>query len=349
MPKVFLDLEKIKHPNSGLGQFGLHLSKSIIAKADNNFIGVYIPKENFEEYKGVKRIEWKSIHKLTKVAVETSIWHSFHQEAVYFPKNKKVKRVLTIHDLNFLEKYRGIKKERLLNRLQKLVLQTHAIIYISNYTQQVAEQHLNVPNNIISKVIYNGIAINQLEKAVRPDWIKDHTPFLFTIGIVGEKKNFHTLVEMMNYLPELKLYICGDNSSDYAKRIEDLILQHKLNHRVYLKGKVSEAEKKWMYKNCAAFVFPSKNEGFGLPVVEAMSFGKPLILSKMTSLPEVGGELASYFNSFDAENMGGKVRETINDHSLKKRDLLIKRASLFDWSKAAKEYLEIYKTLLIST
>lgn len=346
MPKVFLDIEKIKRPNSGLGQFGLHLSKNIIANVDDNFVGVYIPKENFGEYKTVERKEWKSIHKLTKVAVEASIWHSFHQEAVYFPKNKKIKKVLTIHDLNFLEKYKGAKRSKQLNRLQKLVSNSDAVTYISNFTKEVANQYLDIPKNVISKVIYNGIAINQTEKAIKPSWIKDCSPFLFTIGIVGEKKNFHTLIEMMNYLPDLKLYICGEKSSNYAEKIADLISQNKLQDRVYLNGKVSESEKKWLYKNCAAFVFPSKNEGFGLPVVEAMSYGKPLVISSLTSLPEIGGDLASYFSSFNAKDMAKEVKEAINNHTLSSRDKLIERSQQFDWSVAAYEYIEIYKSLL---
>ena len=349
MPKVFLDLEKIKRPNSGLGQFGLHLSKNIIDQADEGFIGVYLPDEYFDEYKGVEKKQWKAIHKISKVSVNTSIWHSFHQEAVYFPKNKNIKLVLTIHDLNFLEKYKEAKKLKMLNSLQKLVSQSKALVFISNYTKNIAEENLKIPNNCITKVIYNGVAIDDKIQAIRPKWKNDLTPFLFTIGIIGEKKNFHVLVNMMKFLPDLKLYICGNKSSKYATEVEELIKKNKLESRVFLPGLVSESEKLWMYKNCSAFVFPSKNEGFGLPVVEAMSFGKPLVLSKMTSLPEIGGDESSYFNTFEAENMAAVVKETINHHSINKRDLLIKRASLFDWGKAAKEYLEIYKTLLIKS
>lgn len=346
MVKVVIDLEKIKRPNSGLGQFCLHLSKEIVHSAKATEIGVYLPKDQFNLFPNQERIAWKSIHKLVGVNVKTKLWHSFHQEAVYFPKDKSVKRILTIHDLNFLANYTGKKQLKMLERLQHLVNQSSVVTFISNYTETIAKQHLKFPTSTVTKVISNGIALDLTVKAQKPTWIDSSSPFLFSIGIIGEKKNFHVLIEMMLYLPELKLYISGKKDSTYAKTIVDLIAAFGLTNRVLLSGEVSEAEKIWLYKNCSAFVFPSKNEGFGLPVVEAMSFGKPLVLSRLTSLPEIGGELADYFSDFEPENMAKIVKESINKHTLLKKQELQQRASLFSWNKAAKGYLAIYTNLL---
>lgn len=346
MAEVFLDLEKIKRPNSGLGQFCVHLSKKIALNSKEGFLGMYLPKNQFEIFPNLEKKEWKSIHKILGVQVNTKIWHSFHQEAVYFPKDKNVKKILTIHDLNFLDKYTGSKRRRKLQSLQGLVNQSSAVTFISNYTQSVAERYLTFPKGIITQVIYNGVALNNSEKAKRPSWIVSSKPFLFSIGIIGEKKNFHVLVEMMKYLPDLNIYISGKKGSEYANEIQNLIENHSLTTRVFLTGEIEEAEKSWLYKNCSAFVFPSKNEGFGLPVVEAMNFGKPLILSGLTSLPEIGGDLASYFSDFEAENMANIVKNAINKHSLAERTSLIERTELFSWNKAAKNYLAIYTELL---
>lgn len=346
MNKVGLDLEKIKHLKSGLGQFCLHLGQAIIKETEKNFIQLYIPKSAFELFPFTEKKEWKSYHKLTKVKTKVTVWHSFHQEAVYFPKNKSIKRVLTIHDLNFLDNYSGIRRERMLKRLQFIVNQASAIVFISNYSKKIAESNLIIPKEVISQVIYNGIAILKDQKACKPTFINDFTPFLFTIGIVGKKKNFHVLIEMMLHLPELKLYISGNKNSDYAKEIEGLIKVNNLSDRVFLTREITEGEKIWMYKNCSGFVFPSKNEGFGLPVVEAMSFGKPLILSNLTSLPEIGGEEASYFKDFEPVEMAKIVNDTINNHTIDKSKKLIKRTELFSWNSAAKEYIKLYKFLL---
>ena len=101
-----------------------------------------------------------------------------------------------------------------------------------------------------------------------------------------------------------------------------------------------------MFENCKAFVFPSLNEGFGLPVVEAMHFGKPLILSKLTSLPEIGGKEAIYLDNFLPEEIASKIEFAIKNDTPERQKLLKNRASLFSWEKAAEQYLEIYNTIL---
>ena len=101
-----------------------------------------------------------------------------------------------------------------------------------------------------------------------------------------------------------------------------------------------------MFENCKAFVFPSLSEGFGLPVVEAMHFGKPVILSKLTSLPEIGGDEATYLDNFLPEEIANKIEISINNDTSENQESLRKRASLFSWEKAAEQYLEIYNTIL---
>ena len=76
-----------------------------------------------------------------------------------------------------------------------------------------------------------------------------------------------------------------------------------LEERIILPGEISDMDKYWLYKNCEAFVFPSMYEGFGLPVIEAMNFGKPVFLSTFSSLPEVGGKYALYWENFDSQLM----------------------------------------------
>ena len=347
MPKVCLDLEKLKRPNSGLGKFCFHLSKAIAQKMPPEELCLYLPKSFASQFPNNKKIFHRDLHKFTGIKVDTDIWHSMHQEAVYFPKRKGCKLIVTIHDLNFLEKYTGIKQKRQLQKLQKLVDKADAVVFISKFTQKTANEHLNLSPTLVQKVIYNGVAVDKSKKAKRPYFISDSKqPFLFTLGIVGEKKNFHTLVEMMKHIPLLKLYISGNKDTAYAKEIEQRIHQQHLEHRILLTGEITEQEKIWLYKNCSAFVFPSLTEGFGLPVVEAMSSGKPLILSNKTSLPEIGGELANYFTDFAPKNMAQTVVKAIQSHSLKQSNQLIERSKIFSWEQAGEEYIRLYHSLL---
>ena len=343
MPRIFLDTEKLKSPNSGLGQFCAHLGKAI-EKSSKEEIGFYIDPEHLTFFETKNTILWKRSHKYLGIPVKADIWHSMHQEAKYFPKDKAIKILLTIHDLNFLDKYAGAKRERKLRNLQKLVNKASGIAYISEFTKKIAEQHLKLPD-AVQKVIYNGVSVSDT-KPIKPAFIDHDEAFIFSIGIIGEKKNFHVLVEAMKELPNLKLFLCGNATSKYADKIRTLITKHKLEKRVVITGEVSEAEKNWMFENCKAFVFPSLSEGFGLPVVEAMHFGKPVVLSKLTSLPEIGGKEAVYLDNFLPEEIASKIQFAIQNHTPEQQKSLKNRSSFFSWQKAAGKYLEMYSALL---
>ena len=115
---------------------------------------------------------------------------------------------------------------------------------------------------------------------------------------------------------------------------------------VRLLGSISENEKSWYYRNCYAFALPSMAEGFGLPVTEAMSVGKPLFLSNRTALPEIGSNVAFYFKDFSASHMQNVFQEGMRDyeeHQMQKA--IIERGETFCWDKAADQYLEVYRSL----
>jgi glycosyltransferase involved in cell wall biosynthesis len=94
-------------------------------------------------------------------------------------------------------------------------------------------------------------------------------------------------------------------------------------------------------------VFPSISEGFGLPVIEAMYFGKPVILSTHTSLPEIGGREAYYFQNFDPDEMNKVVVTALNEYDLNKADRIKQWATQFNWENSANQYLDLYSKLLI--
>ena len=135
-------------------------------------------------------------------------------------------------------------------------------------------------------------------------------------------------------------------SEPYKQKIIAEAKKYGVENRVMFTGSVSENDKQWYLKNCKAFVFPSISEGFGLPVLEAMYFGKPVILSTCTSLPEIGGEVAYYFSDFDPTNMNIVLEKSLHHYSINQpMDLIKNRAVAFSWDDAAQKYLNIYRTL----
>ena len=197
-------------------------------------------------------------------------------------------------------------------------------------------------------VIQNGVDIEYDKVVSKPDYLPSGK-YLLALGMVLKKKNFHVLIDLMEKLDDYNLIIAGDNSSEYAKMIINTVSDRHLQNRVFLPGIVSEEDKIFLYKNCSAFLFPSRVEGFGLPVIEAMKFGKPVFISDKTSLPEIGGDLAYYWNNFNpgymADIFNSKIREyEENEDNMKNK--LIEYSRRFDWEKSIKQYYDLYLEVL---
>jgi len=355
---VFLETHNIKNLCSGLGQFNYHLIKGLynLQEESPNFIINTTNSDklkcefgdffDYNKYRSITR------YPLFRVRKKVDLWHSMNQNTRIEPYNN-LPYLNTIHDVNFMTETTGLdlKKRKLL--FNKKLNRSNAIVYISEFAKKSTHKYFQVPKNIPEYVIYNGNPIINVEEYnfenCKTKYNYDGSPFLFAIGQAFEKKNFHTLVQMMEFLKGTKLVIAGKNNTPYAKRIKDLIVKKNLTNRVFLLGEISEEEKYYYYHNCQAFVFPSLLEGFGIPPIEAMSFGKPVFLSKKTSLPEIGGEHAFYWDNFDPEYMADTIIEGLNVFDQNKTFItnkLKERARGFCWNKAAKEYLTVYNTIL---
>lgn len=348
MINVFLEMEKIKNLNSGLGQFCFHLGKAF-SKLDTLYFTphFFVPKNNFDIFgKYVKYQKTNRIYRYFPIGKKFDIWHCVHQESNYLPFQKSSKVIVTIHDLNFLaEKKNFFKRKFRLRKLQKLVDRASAITVISKYTEQVIKENLSINNKPVY-VIYNGNSLEKFDNCSKPNFAPN-SKFFYSLGILSPKKNFKVLLPLLLHFKEYKLIIAGNKNHSYAEELMALAKKLGVENQVIFPGMISDIEKYWLYENCSAFLFPSIAEGFGLPVIEAMSLGKPVFLSKLTSLPEIGGEEAFYFNSFDPEDMINTIEEGLmefNQDPLKSKRI-IHWANNFTWQKAAEAYQQLYLNL----
>lgn len=339
----------MKYPHTGLYHYCLQLGLAMKKIVENNEQLYFYVRDNIvlpfgEEANYIKQ---RSLHKFYMPKKKVDIWHSTYQATNYFPFRSKLKIVLTIHDLNAIHEQRKSEKKinKILSKMQKKIDRANHIIAISEFTLNDIKKHLNIGNKPVS-VIYNGCNFSKIETLRAPETFIEKD-FLFTLGTINAKKNFHVLpCLLLNNNKKLAIAGITDNEA-YKQKIIDEAIKIGVAERVIFTGSISENDKQWYMQNCEAFVFPSLAEGFGLPVIEAMYFGKPVILSNLTALPEIGGDAAYYFNNFDANDMQ-KVYESALKHyaeDTQAKEKIIARAAMFNWEDAAIKYVEVYRSL----
>lgn len=353
MKNVFLESHHINNLYFGFGQFNYQLIKAL-HEADHPDIRIILHgkdlaflKKEFGPESGYKKyFSWRR-YPLLRIRESYDLWHSMNQNTRIEPHSTKMPYLLTVHNILQIDpanKKLVAKNEEFQNKL----LRSQAITYISNHAKESTHEHYRVPN-VPEYVIYNGNPVSEivLSETFRPA-LRPARPYLFTIGEITGRKNFMSLVRMMPHLPDLDLIIAGKNTTGPAADIQAEIAKLGLSGRVHLPGKIGNEEKQYYYKNCEAFVFPSLREGFGLPVIEAMRFGKPAFISNLTALPEIGGDLAYYWEDFDPKYMADVFARGMQDY-ISRPDLpekLVARALSFSWQNAAEKYLEVYRSML---
>lgn len=355
MQKIILDCDLMHFPNSGLYHYCLNLGNEVTKLLRNEAYPIdyryYVPEAEVKSFDYPKNciVEQKKLHKFIRPFLRNcKIWHAPFQSGRILPKSRwnGIKVLLTIHDLNALHEEKSL-EDRLnsIKHTQRLIDRSEAIVCISEFTKQDVLKHCDVGNRKIY-VIRNGThRVSEVVAKIQPP---SNRPFLFGLGYVNAKKNYHVLLPLLKKNEDIDLVIAGKlDELDYIDGIYRQAEKMKVADRLYLTGPVSEEEKSWYYRNCLAFVHPSLAEGFGAPVVEAMKFGKPLFLSRRTSLPEIGGDAAFYFSSFEDEHMQEIFKcgmQQFHQHNMS--ELVKQRGMSFDWKISATKYLEVYKSLL---
>ena len=351
---IFLETHNIKNRFTGLGTFNYELIKALSTldfqncELTLNTPAPEILKEEFGNKFTYNKYSSLSRHPLFRVRKKYDLWHSVNQNTKIEPFHKS-KYLLTVHDVHFADDLPSKGNDKAIENFKEKLKRASSITYISEFVKKQAHEYFNIPD-VPEYVIYNGNPASAIiDTADYIPAVPVDKPFFYTIGDFIERKNFESSINMMKIIKDFNLIISGNNDKHYGEVIKKLIADNGLSNQVFLTGKVSELEKQFYMKNCTAFLFPSLKEGFGIPPIEAMTFGKPTFLSDKTSLPEIGGNVSKYWTNFDPEYMKTVLLDGLNDHENNKieKEILIKnRAASFDWKTAATEYFSIYNKLL---
>jgi glycosyltransferase involved in cell wall biosynthesis len=270
-----------------------------------------------------------------------ALWHSLHQLNKTLPPQGGAVRVVTVHDLNYLYGRNAFSTWRHQRRTLALMRRTDEVVAISHHTASDVRKHLGWVGPIT--VIHNGArSFTGTPQTPLPGFEAPARPFLFHLSRMSPSKNPQAILGLARAWPEMDFLLCGPPADD-AKALK---AANKLAN-VHFRLGITDGHKAWAYAHCAGFLFPSLTEGFGLPPIEAMHFGKPVFLARRTCLPEIGGDAADYFDDFEPLAMRNVVEAGLRaalepGHAAR----VAAHAAQFDWDTAAAAYLALYRRLL---
>lgn len=346
---VLLDLCDIGNPTSGFGQIAKNYAAWYSRMVDEALRFHFLLPIGYENDYGPNvdvSYRRRKYHKYFRKGLPTvNLWHSTTQHQLKRRRGKCDCFVLTIHDLNYLTEKNWIRQQKHRIVLQHAINQADAVTCISKYVGRQIEEQFNLKGKPV-RVIYNGVEDITGQPESKPAFATDR-PFFFAIGQIRPKKNFHLLVDMMRHFPDHDLYVCGDDHFDYAKVVRQHIGQLDTGNAV-LAGKISAEEKVWLYRHCEAFLFPSVGEGFGLPAIEAMQFGRAVFISSATCLPEICGDCATVWDDLQPDQMAEVVKRTLPGfYDQTERMAHIRaHAKEFSYEKHIAAYVALYKEVL---
>lgn len=267
--------------------------------------------------------------------VKADLFHALHQICTVKSLPGVNRQLVTVHDINFAHTKTGRSYRHARGRFESRIARASHLAFISRFAAEDVAAHF--PYTRPSRVIYNGVTPPDAASAVRPAGVPNGE-FLLHLSSLDEYKNARLLVQMMDLLPQQTLVLAG-NCKD--SELPQMVAERK---NVVLLGRVSDQEKAWLYANCTAFLFPSKAEGFGLPPLEAMHFGKPVFLSTLTSLPEIGGNQAYYWPELRPGAMAAELERRLAEPQNPQARIL--HARQFSWDTTARAYIDYYTDIL---
>lgn len=267
----------------------------------------------------------------------------------------KSKAITTIHDLT-TARFNNPSKNRLVFELKQLVYRrvikrvakrSQALITPSDWVKYDVAQFTKVSP---SKISVTHEAADKITDDPEPILDLRSQKFIMYVGRPQPHKNLKRLVRAYSYVqlthPRLKLVLVGKLDSNY-QLLKDYIHRQGMSGVIFTDF-VSEGRLRWLYENAQGYVFPSLSEGFGLPGLEALAHGLPLISSRATCLPETYKDGAVYFDPKSPSDMAEKIKAVLEDKELaaKLRRRGPKVASQYSWERTAKQTLALYEQVL---
>ena len=288
----------------------------------------------------------------------------------YFPVFNRTKIVVTLHDViadHHPELIFPSKKLQLFWKMKQnlAIRQADMILTVSEHSKQeimkyfgIAESRLRVITEAARPIFTVLSPTDEMFEVLQTYQLERGERFLLTVGGISPHKNLKTLVDALHQLTaernfsDVKLVFAGDYKNDSFHSNYQSLKQHieqiGLANRVVFTGFIEDSHLAYLYNAATLLAFPSLEEGFGLPAIEAMACGTPVVASNRGSLPEVVGDAGCFFDPYNLQAMVGALRHVLSDDALRAqmREAGLLRAQQFMWDKAARDALTIFHELV---
>lgn len=360
--RIGFDVSQTSENKSGTGFFADQMIR-VLAEIDKDNEYVLFPwfwgytpakPENATE---IEKKNFKTIicNDVAKVVPDLDLIQSNNFK---YPEYEGAKKVVTIYDVGFLDHPEYTTEANRLACFEgtlNAMLFADKIVTISEYSKERLLHYFPMVSEEKISVIYLGNRDTLIKEEENRKYLKklelEENGFFLSVGTIEPRKNYHTLLKAYKIYKEinpeyLKLCIAGGYGWLEEQFVEE-IEQLGLKDDVIVTGYVSDNELANLYRYCFAFIYPTWYEGFGLPPLEAMNFKKPVIVSNVTSLPEVVGEAGILISPDNIEQIAESMKLLAENQELYNNLVQAgqKQIKLFSWRKAAEELLSIYKEL----
>lgn len=371
--RIGIDARFYGPKQKGLGRYVQKLVENLEKVDLNNQYIIFLRQENWSDYQpsnpNFKKVladyRWYSLPE--QILMPIKIWQAkvdlMHYPHFNVPIFCLKPFVVTIHDL-VLRKFPTRRASTLnpflywlKNLAYRLVVylaikRAKKIIAVSNYTKKDILKYFKVKPEKI-EVVYEGAPARRdspSDTVLVSEGLSLPKPYILYVGNAYPHKNLERLILSFKKLIEDKqidcqLVLVGELDYFYQRLREMSSVVP--SGKIIFTDFVSDKELTSLYQNASLYVFPSLGEGFGLPPLEAMAFGLPVVCSRATCLPEVLGQAVVYFDPENIEEMAEKIKQVLKDKQLQEKLIVqgFKRIQKYQWSKMAQETLKIYKTV----
>lgn len=379
--KIAIDASRAVNEKAGIGRYTFEIIKNLLLadrKNDYELFYTFVRDENGQKQKIIAELESLNARVKTKIFKIPGDWKEKfwgwknlnlfdlilgRQDILFAPSffevhlASRIPAVVTIHDLTmfkFPEQRGGKLSQYLADRTEKACQKAKKILAISENTKKDLIEILKIKSE---KIVVTPLACAE-EFFKKPsgkeiDEIKNKysltQKFILTVGTLEPRKNVTRLVSAYGKLPkELQakydLAIVGGGGWNNSG-IFEIVKKLKLINKIKFLGFVPDEDLNVLYRSAEIFVYPAIYEGFGLPVLEAMTVGAPVVTSNTSSLPEVGGQAVLYVDPLDISDIVFKIKSLLKNPRI--RADLIKKGKIqvqkFSWTKTAQKTLKVFE------